>query len=74
MQSLHEELQQKEVQLSRSNRDLQSLESELQQTRHAMYSEQAQIANLQAQVGLTLSPVYIHLYLPRESHIKLTLK
>lgn len=50
VQSLHEELQQKEVQLSRSNRDLQSLESELQQTRHAMYSEQAQIANLQAQV------------------------
>lgn len=50
VQSLQEELQQKEVQLSRSNRDLQSLESELQQTRHAMYSEQAQIANLQAQV------------------------
>nr|XP_034323207.1 golgin subfamily B member 1 isoform X4 [Crassostrea gigas] len=50
VQSLQEELQQKEVQLSLSNRDLQSLESELQQTRHAMYSEQAQIANLQAQV------------------------
>lgn len=50
VQSLQEELQQKEVQLSRSNRDLQSLESELQQTRNAMYSEQAQIANLQAQV------------------------
>nr|XP_022331623.1 myosin-10-like isoform X4 [Crassostrea virginica] len=50
VQSLQEELQQKEVQLSQSTRDLQTVEKELKQTRQAMYSEQAQIAHLQTQV------------------------
>ncbi|XP_061171974.1 uncharacterized protein LOC133181501 [Saccostrea echinata] len=50
VQSLQEELQQKDVQLKRSSHELQTLESELQHTRHAMYSEQASMANLQAQV------------------------
>ncbi|XP_078313538.1 uncharacterized protein LOC111129499 isoform X2 [Crassostrea virginica] len=50
VQSLQEELQQKEVQLSQSTRDLQTVEKELKQTRQTMYSEQAQIAHLQTQV------------------------
>ncbi|XP_056021651.1 uncharacterized protein LOC125650483 [Ostrea edulis] len=50
VQSLKEELQQKDMQLSQTTRELQTLESELQHTRHTMYSEQAHMANLQAQV------------------------
>ncbi|XP_062572417.1 uncharacterized protein LOC134234369 [Saccostrea cucullata] len=50
VQSLQEELQQKDVQLKRSSHELQTLESELQHTRHTMYSEQASMANLQSQV------------------------
>ena len=56
VQSLQEELQQKEVQLSQSTRDLQTVEKELRQTRQTMYSEQAQIAHLQTQVNLSDSP------------------
>lgn len=50
VQSLKEELQQKDMQLNQTTRELQTLESELQHTRHTMYSEQAHMANLQAQV------------------------
>ena len=56
VQSLQEELQQKEVQLSQSARDLQTVEKDLKQTRLTMYSEQAQIAHLQMQVNLSDIP------------------